>query len=263
MKAEAKAMGMIVALVALAALLLPAGAQAGEAGEEVALVVQLRGKALVERGGNTPFSAVIKSPIELKDVIETLRKSRAKMLFTDESIMTLGPESRASVETFVKGIDEQKGATVFNLMSGQMRTVVGKSSFEVHTPTVVAAARGTVIEFTVAEVNGVTMTIVACHEGTVQLMSTDPSQEGVLYLTAGNVVIINEGDNPALLTPQPTAGFEGPLPGAAIVTSIETEAIDSIHTPSVVITPPVEAPAGERTTPVVVDVVFPGDTRQM
>lgn len=259
MKAKTKAIGVFVALAALAVLLLPS-ITAAEG--EVALVVQLRGKALVERGGNTPFSAVIKSPIELKDVIETLRKSRAKMLFTDESIMTLGPESRASVETFVKGMDEQKGATVFNLMSGQMRTVVGKSSFEVHTPTVVAAARGTVIEFTVAEVGGRIMTIVTCHEGTVELRSTDPSREGFLSLSAGNTVIIYEGDDPANLEPQPTAGFEGAAEGAGIVTSIETEAIDSIHTPSVVITPPVEAPPSERSTPVVVDVVFPGDMGQ-
>ena len=253
----------IAALGMAASLLLPALAQAELPADEVALVIQLRGKALVERNSQSPFEAVIKSPIERKDIIETLKRSRAKMLFTDESIMTLGPESRASVKEFVSGMEAREGATVFNLMSGQMRTVVGKSDFQVHTPTVVAAARGTVIEFTVAEVDGKAVTVVSCLEGTVEIRSQDPSIEGVLILKAGETIVVYEGQDPSALEPMPTADYSG-LPGKAnVVTTIETRTIDSILTPSIVITPPVDvAPEQPSPTPVIVDVVFPDNRIQ-
>jgi len=224
---------------------------------EVALVVQLRGKALVERGEQQAFEAFIKSPIERNDIVETLRKSRAKMLFRDESIMTLGPESRASVKEFTEGMEGRKGATKLNLLSGKMRTVVGKSSFEVHTPTVVAAARGTIIEFTVAVVGGKTVTVVSCLEGTVELSSNDGSVRGVLLLKEGQTAVLYEGQDPSTIEPVPTAGYTG-LPGSAtVVTAIETEAIDAILTPSVIITPPVEIVPEVTATPVIVDVIFP------
>lgn len=251
MKTRLIAIALAAALIAVAAVPMPA-----LAAEEVALVVQLRGKALVERDGQDTFEAIIKSPIERLDIIETLRKSRAKMLFKDESVMTLGPKSRASVETFIRDT-EGTGTTVFNLMSGQMRTVVGKTKFEVHTPTVVAAARGTVIEFTVAMRGNKSVTVVTCLEGTVEIRSTDPAAQGSLMLQAGKTITVMEGQNPANMEPMDTDQYDGLPRGATVVTSITTDAIDSIHTPSVVIAPPADLEPNANTTPVIVDVIFP------
>ena len=223
---------------------------------EVALIIQLRGKAMVERQAEeAAFEAVIKSPIELRDVIETLRKSRAKMLFKDESIMTLGSESRASVREFVRGL-EGEGATVFNLMEGKMRTVVGKTRFEVHTPTVVAAARGTVIEFIVGEKGNRAFTVITCLEGTVEISSLDP-EAASLTLSAGYTITVFEGEDPSTMTPVPTYLYEGLPGGRNMVTSIVTEAIDSIETQSA----RVEFSPHAGTVPVIVDVIFPGEQR--
>lgn len=258
MKSASIAISLPVVLIASMALacIVPFAAYGEQGGAEVALIVQLKGKALVERGPESAFEAFIKSPIQLRDVIETMKKSRAKMLFTDESVMTLGPRSRASVKKFVKGMEGAPGTTVFNLASGKMRTVVGKTRFEVHTPTVVAAARGTVIEFTVAVVDGKTLTVVTCLEGAVELTSTDPSVTGTLKLEAGNTITVYEGEDPSLIDPVPTSEYAGLTGEARVVTAIETDTIDSIHTPAVVITPPVET-IGMGATPVIVDVAFP------
>jgi len=262
MEAPGIAIGILAVLTALllgsgGAIVPGVALAASPEGREVALVVQLRGKALVERDGQQAFEAFIKSPIERSDIVETLRKSRAKMLFRDESIMTLGPESRASVREFAEGMEGRKGATKLNLLNGKMRSVVGKSSFEVHTPTVVAAARGTVIEFTVAVVDGKTVTVVSCLEGTVELSSTEGTIKGVLLLKEGNTAVVYEGQDPATVEPVPTSDYTG-LPGrATVITAIETETIDTILTPSVIITPPIEIIPEITATPVIVDVIFP------
>ena len=41
----------------------------------------------------------------------------------------------------------KEGHRYFNLLEGKMRSVVGKTKLQIHTPTAVAAARGTVIFF--------------------------------------------------------------------------------------------------------------------
>jgi hypothetical protein len=178
--------------LALIAILCVAFAAPAYAAEEVGSVVQLRGSAQIDRAGDR-LDAIVKNPIELKDFIETQTRSRAKMLFVDDSMLTLASKSRASIEKFVYS-QEGGGASVFNLLDGKMRAIVGKTKFEVHTPTAVAAARGTVILFEVGIRNGKPYTTITCLEGEVEVKSSDPSIEGVVILYAGQTITIYKGE---------------------------------------------------------------------
>ena len=73
-----------------------------------------------------------------------MKASRTKMRFIDDSILTLGENSRVSIKEYIYSKDKG-GKSIFNLLDGKMRSVVGKTRFEIHTPTAVAAARGTII----------------------------------------------------------------------------------------------------------------------
>lgn len=159
-----------------------------QASDDVGAVVNLRGRANILREADS-ISAKLKDPIQLKDTIETFSRSRAKLLFIDESMLTIGSDTRASIEKFVYS-KEEGGASIFNLLDGKMRSVVGKTAFEVHTPTTVAAARGTVIDFLVGKARGVPFTIVTCIEGTVLISSADPAIEGVVELKAGQTMTV-------------------------------------------------------------------------
>ncbi|MBE9537014.1 MAG: FecR domain-containing protein [Proteobacteria bacterium] len=171
------------------ALLCFSGTSMGAA--NVGSVVGLRGTAVVSRAGET-LPLKVKDPVEIKDTIETGKRSRAKMLFIDESILTLASDSKASVEKFIYS-REEGGVSIFKLLDGKMRAVVGKTEFEVHTPTAVAAARGTVIEFIVGIMNGKPFTTIICLEGSVKVWGTDPAIVGHIKLVAGETITIFEG----------------------------------------------------------------------
>jgi hypothetical protein len=93
-----------------------------------------------------------------KDVIETKGDSRTKAFFDDDSMLTVGTNSRVEIDEYVYQPDNNVRRAVVKLMQGQVRALVSKvfkangSKFEVHTPSAVAAARGTY--FTVWVENG-------------------------------------------------------------------------------------------------------------
>ncbi len=195
-------------LIALAAASAAWAAPAPSA--EVGSIVNLKGSATIERAGQR-LDAKLNDRLQLQDTVTTGAGARAKMLFLDESILTLAPNSKVSVKEFVYG-REGGGITIFNLIEGKMRTVVGKNRFEVHTSTTIAAARGTVIEFEVGMLNGKPFTRITCLEGTVEIRSTDPSIPGSIFLNAGEEVMIIAGE--PLPSPVP-AGSGGSSGGGA------------------------------------------------
>jgi hypothetical protein len=91
----------------------------------------------------------LREDVYFKDVIETQASSRTKALFEDDSILTVGENSRVEVNEFIYDPANNQRSTILRLFQGKARALVGKlfaglgSRFEVHTPTAVAAARGT------------------------------------------------------------------------------------------------------------------------
>jgi hypothetical protein len=169
------------------------------AAPDVGSMVSLRGDAIIERDGND-LKAVKKDNIMLQDVISTMTKSRAKILFLDDSILTLGSKSRASIEKFIYS-KEGGGASIFNLIEGSMRSIVGKTAYEVHTSTSVAAARGTAIDFKTGVHNGKPYTSITCLRGSVEVRSTDPLFKDMVLLSGGEMITVFEGASLPMPTP--------------------------------------------------------------
>jgi len=123
----------------------------------IGIVNALEGKALQFHKDETePITLKPGSKIYLNDRIMTLKESKVQLIFRDDSVLTLAPESELiiDVESFsrVSGRRNSK----FSLLKGKVRSVVGKSfstkgsKFEIHTQTAVAGVRGTqnIVEFT-------------------------------------------------------------------------------------------------------------------
>jgi hypothetical protein len=174
-----------VALFFLAFILMLTGLpDAGYAEDDVGIVVALKGRAEIERE-NRKIEAALKGSILLKDTVQTKAASRAKMLFRDDSILTLGENSRVVINDYLYAEGKKKGKTVFNLMDGKLRSLVGNNEFEVHTPTVVVAARGTYfITWTEME-EGVPVSGVAVIEGAVEMWSINAAIKGVVKIEPG------------------------------------------------------------------------------
>ena len=193
-------MKTLIAAVCSGLVLTVAGAAFAE---PVATVVALRGKAMIERGGKK-LDAQPKLGIELQDTVATTEGGRIKLLFIDDSVLTLAEKSRMSIDTFVHSRSD-RGKSLFNLLDGKMRAVVGKTRFEVKTPTAVAAARGTVILFETGILNGQPFTRITCLEGIVDITSLTaaPGTPPVL-LSPGQSILIMAGQpmpTPTLLSP--------------------------------------------------------------
>lgn len=186
--------------------LLVAAAKAG-ADQAIGTIVALKGKAVIERD-RMVLDAKLKDGVQLIDTVGTKSASKTKMLFVDDSVLTVGENSSMVIKEFVYSKDG-KGKAIFNLIDGKMRSVVGKTNFEVHTPTVVASTRGTVIYFETGIKDGIPYTTVVSLEGEVGIRSIDPAIAGTVILRPGTMVTVMQHKAPPAPSPAPQDVMKG------------------------------------------------------
>lgn len=229
--------------------------------DEVGKVAAIKGSALIDRD-KKKIKAKVKEGVLLRDTVSTLEGSMVKMRFIDDSILTLGEKSRVIIKEFVysKG---KEGKSIFNLLDGKMKSIVGKTKFEVRTPTAVAAARGTVIAFEVGMKDKKNFTTILCLEGEVVVNSANVNIIGRETLRADMIITIFEGERlPSPLKAPPSEiekfrrlaainnqGITIPAPPAGTA--------DLRVTTGTTTTPPGEQQRGKKTVPVNINLRFP------
>jgi hypothetical protein len=139
--------------------------------------------------------------VQFKDVIETQAESRTKAFFQDDSMLTVGENSRVEIDEYVYNPEENVRLAIVKLMQGQVRALVSKvfkangSKFEIHTPSAVAAARGTY--FTVWVENGQSGIINIGEKGRVDFTSGGTT----VAVDPGHFSIASEGKVPSVPMP--------------------------------------------------------------
>ena len=183
----------LVSLVALTLVFGPSFAVAAEGGKEgIGFYTAVLGKATVTHPGEARILPVkLHDEVVFKDVIQTQDESRARALFQDDSMLTVGENSRVEIDEYIYNPDVNVRRAIVKLMQGQVRALVSKvfkangSKFEVHTPSAVAAARGTY--FTVWVENGQSGIINIGEKGRVDFTSggmtvaVDPGYFSIAY----------------------------------------------------------------------------------
>lgn len=115
---------------------------------EVGTVAAVQGSLQLDRAGAMQ-SAGIGVPIVVGDRLRTGASDRARLVFEDDSVLEVGPESELAVDTFVFDPSANRYKTLLKLHKGTIRTAVGDyyreahASFEIETPTAVVGVRGT------------------------------------------------------------------------------------------------------------------------
>lgn len=79
----------------------------------------------------------------VKDAVRTDKASRAKLYFIDDSILNLGELSYLKISEYLYSPEKKRSKSIYRLLSGALKVVVGRGDLEVHTQSAVAAARGT------------------------------------------------------------------------------------------------------------------------
>jgi len=171
-------------------------------------VVSVRGSAFIEREASD-ISAKIKDTLLEKDQVRTEDRSRIKMLFRDDSILTLGSNTKLVVSQYLYSPEEKRAESIYELIDGKLRTVVGNAGLTVKTPTAFAAARGTI--FIIWYDRDRQATGIAVIEGEVEIRSINPDLKDTLLLKAGNLSYVYNGESPqeptlSNITPGSTEG---------------------------------------------------------
>jgi hypothetical protein len=180
---------MVMIASALTAVPVAAVEKAGD-------VVAVRGKAVIERKAGKVDARIAAALME-SDNIVTRDKSRIKMLFRDDSILTLGANSKLIIKKYLSSTDPKRAESIYELADGRLRSVVGGQGFKVTTPTAFAAARGTVFTVTYNMETGTTE--ISVLEGSVEVRNINADVAGSRIVRAGQSTTVS-GDKP----PTPT-----------------------------------------------------------
>jgi len=176
------------------------GAEGGKDG--IGFYTAVLGQASVTHPGEARILPVkLHDEVLFKDVIQTQDESRARALFQDDSMLTVGENSRVEIDEYIYNPDVNVRRAIVKLMQGQVRALVSKvfkangSKFEVHTPSAVAAARGTY--FTVWVENGQSGIINIGEKGRVDFTSGGMT----VAVDPGYFSIAHEGQVPSVPLP--------------------------------------------------------------
>ncbi len=192
---------MLIGWLILAALPLQAAAQErGGVGMITAAAGQVRVGHQAKPGQAVSVALTpvkIGQPVFLHDVIETQAKSRAQILFQDDSILNVAEKTRLEITEAMYDPAQGSRQSVLKLQEGKVRAIIsrfltgGQSKFEIHTPTTVAAARGTevIVHHIVPPViTEPPRTILILISGSLLAQSTDEKIVGTVTLTPGTKV---------------------------------------------------------------------------
>ena len=91
------------------------------------------------------------------ELIETEEESATKLVFLDDTALTLGPDSTVVLDSFVYDPDPSQAAFVMTATKGIFRFASGrlpKNAYRLHTPAATIGIRGTVLAFSIDPAEG-------------------------------------------------------------------------------------------------------------
>jgi hypothetical protein len=132
-------LGLLLAALAVAST--------AAAAEPAGRILSIEGAPQVERDGAAPVELRRSDPVFVGDIIRT-GEGRAKIMFEDNSLMTLDRNTDLRITEFLFRKKSQQRESMFDLLQGRAKALVSqffssREDFRVRTPTAVAGVRGT------------------------------------------------------------------------------------------------------------------------
>lgn len=127
----------------------PAAADDGSTGIGRVAVVQREASVIHPVKPRDVILVALGDAVLFRDIYETREAARLKLLFDDDSLLSLGEKTRLQITEDIYDPGRDFRSTSISLTDGWLRALVGRhfgaagSKFEVHTRSAVAAARGT------------------------------------------------------------------------------------------------------------------------
>ena len=175
---------------AAALLVFVAGARA-ESTDTIGTVTAVHREVNVTHAAQMDVASVsLGTSVLFQDLYQTKDFSRVKLLFEDDSILTLGERTSLKITENIYNPAKGQRSTVVDVAQGSVRALVGKlfggpgSKFEIRSPTAAAAAHGTYfIVWTTGEGNRLITGVLNIGEsGTVGVRNIDATVPGSVDL---------------------------------------------------------------------------------
>lgn len=186
-------MGVIMILLAA-----PPGWGHDAAVNPVGQVTAVQGKVLVAHPGESQALRVnVPDEVIPHDVIQTQAQSRSKILFQDDTLLTIGENSVVEIaeHTYDSSVDTR--SVTLKLAEGRVRALVGRifggqgSKFIVRTPTAFAASQGTYF--------------VVWTDGTISGVVNIGTTGQVSFTSGSRTVVLNPGQFTVAASHEPPA----------------------------------------------------------
>ena len=186
-------------LAAVVGLLWLAAAPALAAADTVGWVTGLVGQATVERPEQGAVAASVGLGVERGDRLITGADGKMKVLFVDDTILSLGSDSRVDLTEFNFQNDKNFRHSLFSLVKGKVRVLVGKlfgieTNVKVRSPTAVAGVTGTIFILEYDPVRQATY-VLTVH-GAVGVSSADAALPGLFQVATGEITTVYLGKQP-------------------------------------------------------------------
>lgn len=193
---------LVCCLLASVALAVPA-----------ATVMNLSGPLVVRKANGTTRSLSIGSSVEAGDTVETSKRTYARLKFSDNSQVTLKPNTQFKIEGYQYNQakpTEDKGA--FSLIKGGLRAVSGQigkrgnqDSYRMKTPTATIGIRGTIYDAHFCQGSSCGVSIkpglyLAVTDGSV-VITNDAGVQTTLLVKAGQYVYVAHPATPPVILP--------------------------------------------------------------
>ncbi len=168
-------------------------------GVEVGTVAAVDGTAQVGRDGAWKDAAT-GMPVQRGDELRTGRPGHMRVVFQDDSVLTLAEDSRLIVDEQVFDPERGRVRSLMQLVRGRVDALVSEyyhgagAAYEMRTKTAVAGVRGT--DFIMRYDPSGDLTEVVGVSGRVQVQSLMARGGPAVFVTAGEITSVIEGRRP-------------------------------------------------------------------
>ena len=141
-----------IALLLLLCLAAPLSSAYAEI-QGVATVIALRGTVIAQGKGGATRNLSLKSQLFQEDVLKTDKHGRLQIMFTDNSIISLGGDSEMKIAEYRWQPEQKDGALITQALKGIFRVMGGAlakdapQNFKTETPTATIGIRGSMYAF--------------------------------------------------------------------------------------------------------------------
>lgn len=185
----------------------------------IGLVKQVRNEAYGTPPGIAREKKFVRFPIAQDELLETNDGAAMLVEFLDKTVLTLGPDARLIIDTFVYDPKSGAGTSVYKLTVGTFRFISGKmnhANVRIVTPSAIIGIRGSDAVITVSPEGATTVDVLAGEFEVSNDDGGDPTTVSPAQSISVSTVGVVGAVTPGITTAPDSLGFSSAASGSGV-----------------------------------------------